>query len=67
MKQVYYDEGFSGNNKYTFEVYQREDGTYLALARRWNRKLNLVNEEAQFPATTLAALLRAKLPTYPSG
>ncbi|EDI2556374.1 sugar ABC transporter substrate-binding protein, partial [Salmonella enterica subsp. enterica serovar Ajiobo] len=26
MKQVYYNEGWSGPNKYTFEVYQLENG-----------------------------------------
>ncbi|MEX0446528.1 sugar ABC transporter substrate-binding protein [Xenorhabdus sp. SGI246] len=62
MKQIYYDEGFSGNNKYTFEVYQREDGTYLALSRRWNRKLNLVQDETQFEATTREALREQNYP-----
>ncbi|CDG99014.1 sugar ABC transporter substrate-binding protein [Xenorhabdus bovienii] len=62
MKNVYYDEGFSGNNKYTFEVYELDDGSYKAVARRWNRKLNLVNVETHFVATTRADLREQNYP-----
>lgn len=33
MKQVYYNEGWSGPNKYTFEVYQLENGR--CVTGRW--------------------------------
>lgn len=52
MKQVYYNEGWSGPNKYTFEVYQLENGSYRALARKWNGKINKVQQETQYLSDT---------------
>lgn len=52
MKQVYYNEGWSGPNKYTFEVYQLENGRYRALARKWNGKINKVQQETQYLSDT---------------
>ncbi|MBL2365128.1 sugar ABC transporter substrate-binding protein, partial [Klebsiella pneumoniae] len=48
MKQVYYNEGWSGSSKYTFEVYQQENGSYRALVRKWNGKINKVQQETQY-------------------
>ncbi|WP_387691587.1 hypothetical protein [Photorhabdus sp. RM71S] len=62
MKQVYYDEGWSGPNKYTFEVYQLENGTFRALARKWNGKINKVQQETQFLSDTREGLKHQDYP-----
>lgn len=62
MKQVYYNEGWSGPNKYTFEVYQLENGSYRALVRKWNGKINKVQQETQYLSDTREGL---KLQDYP--
>ncbi len=56
MKQVYYNEGWRSASKYTFEVYQLENGTYQALVRKWNGKINKVMQESQFLSETREAL-----------
>ncbi|XUU45676.1 sugar ABC transporter substrate-binding protein (plasmid) [Klebsiella pneumoniae] len=62
MKQVYYNEGWSGSSKYTFEVYQQENGSYRALVRKWNGKINKVQQETQYLSDTREGL---KLQDYP--
>lgn len=62
MKQVYYNEGWSGPNKYTFEVYQLENGSYRALARKWNGKINKVQQETQYQADTREGLKHQDYP-----
>ncbi|MDE9429932.1 sugar ABC transporter substrate-binding protein [Xenorhabdus bovienii] len=62
MKQIYYDKGEIGNNKYTFEVYQLDDGTYKAFVRRWDRRLNRVKDESVFIAVTREALREQNYP-----
>lgn len=56
QQPIYYNEGSSGNNKYTFEVYREADGSYRAISRRWNRKKNLVDQETQFTSPDKAGL-----------
>ncbi len=62
MKQVYYNEGWSGPNKYTFEVYQLENGSYRALARKWNGKINKVQQETQYLSDTREGLKHQDYP-----
>nr|WP_227991902.1 sugar ABC transporter substrate-binding protein [Serratia marcescens] len=62
MKQVYYNEGWSGPNKYTFEVYQLENGRYRALARKWNGKINKVQQETQYLSDTREGLKHQDYP-----
>lgn len=62
MKQVYYNEGWSGPNKYTFEVYQLENGSYRALARKWNGKINKVQQETQYLSDTREGLKHRDYP-----
>lgn len=62
MKQVYYNEGWSGPNKYTFEVYQLENGSYRALVRKWNGKINKVQQETQYLSDTREGLKHQDYP-----
>lgn len=67
MKQVYYNEGWSGPNKYTFEVYQLENGSYRALARKWNGKINKVQQETQYLSDTREGLKHRGLSPHAPG
>lgn len=67
MKQVYYDEGWSDPNKYTFEVYQLDNGTSRALARTWNGKINKVQQETQFLSDTREGLKHQDYPPHMPG
>ena len=62
MKQVYYNEGWSGSSKYTFEVYQLENGSYRALVRKWNGKINKVQQETQYLSDTREGLKHQDYP-----
>lgn len=64
---LYFAEGANGTNKYTFEVYQEEDGTYAVYVRRWNRKLNLVQEETRLTSPDRAGLRDLKYPNSRMG
>ena len=56
------NEGWSGPNKYTFEVYQLENGRYRALARKWNGKINKVQQETQYLSDTREGLKHQDYP-----
>ncbi|PHM37575.1 sugar ABC transporter substrate-binding protein [Xenorhabdus mauleonii] len=62
MKQLYHNEGASGANKYTFEVYLLDNGSYLAVNRHWNRKLNKIIKEEQFTVATREELRNQNYP-----
>ncbi|WP_071988458.1 sugar ABC transporter substrate-binding protein [Serratia sp. M24T3] len=55
-QRFYYNEGHSGNNKYTFEVFREPDGGYRAVSARWNRRLDLVNEQTHYTSSTKEGL-----------
>lgn len=59
---VYFDEGSNGTNKYTFEVYREESGAYTVFVRRWNARLNLVQEETKFASPDKAGLREFRYP-----
>lgn len=59
---VYFDEGSNGTNKYTFEVYREENGAYTVFVRRWNARLNLVQEETRFTSPDKAGLREFRYP-----
>jgi len=60
--RVYYNEGHSGNNKYTFEVFKEPDGGYRAVSARWNRKLDLINEQTHYASATKEGLREQDYP-----
>lgn len=60
--RVYYNEGHSGNNKYTFEVFKEPDGGYRAVSARWNRKLDLINEQTHYVSATKEGLREQDYP-----
>jgi len=60
--RVYYNEGHSGNNKYTFEVFKEPDGGYRAVSARWNRRLDLINEQTHYTSTTKEGLREQDYP-----
>ncbi|WP_241647639.1 MULTISPECIES: sugar ABC transporter substrate-binding protein [Rosenbergiella] len=62
-KQIYFSEGFSGNNKFTFEVLQENDGTYRAICARWNKRLNQMREQTHYTSQTKEGL---KAQNYPA-
>lgn len=59
---VYFDEGSNGTNKYTFEVYREKSGVYTVFVRRWNARLNLVQEETRFTSPDKAGLREFRYP-----
>lgn len=59
---VYFDEGVNGTNKYTFEVYKSDEGGYVVYVRRWNAKLNKIQEETRFSSPDKAGLKTFKYP-----
>lgn len=52
---VYFIESVSTNqfSRYTLEVYREEDGQYRLIQRRWNNRLNLVDQESHVTASSL--------------
>lgn len=59
---VYYTEGVSGQRKFTFEVFREKDGSYRAIAARWNARTNKVVEQTQFTAADKAGLREQPYP-----
>ncbi|HHD7476781.1 TPA: sugar ABC transporter substrate-binding protein, partial [Klebsiella oxytoca] len=45
-----------------FEVYQLDDGTFRALARKWNGKINKVQQETLFHSDTREGLKHQDYP-----
>ncbi|MDH1089046.1 sugar ABC transporter substrate-binding protein [Pantoea agglomerans] len=60
---VYYTEGVSGQRKFTFEVFREADGSYRAVAARWNARVNKVVEQTQFTAPDKAGLREQPYPS----
>lgn len=60
--RIYYNEGHSGNNKYTFEVFKEPEGGYRAVSARWNRRLDLINEQTHYPSATKEGLREQSYP-----
>lgn len=59
---IYFDEGINGTNKFTFEVYREDGGAYRVLVRRWNARLNKVQEETVLTSPDKAGLRNLKYP-----
>lgn len=55
-KRLYYSEGFSGNNKFTFEVLQESNGSYRAICARWNKRLDQIREQTHYTSETKEGL-----------
>lgn len=59
---AYYAEGVNGTNKYTFEVYKESNDSYVVYVRRWNVRINKVQEETRFTSPDKAGLRDFKYP-----
>lgn len=59
---IYSNEGHSGNNKYTFEVFKEPDGRYRAVTSRWNIRLNVIKDQQHYWSETKAGLRELDYP-----
>lgn len=60
--RVYYNEGIRSKNKFVFEVYQEEDGSYRAVVSRWNLNANRMAEQTSFFSATKEGLREQAYP-----